>query len=81
MTARHGTGRGLHPPVLAERQGNATMKIDRLAAFAPRTRALATDLALLKGPCVGCPGCDGLCRELIDMLVLPEAVLKKGHKE
>ncbi|MDA0961340.1 MAG: hypothetical protein O2898_00235 [Proteobacteria bacterium] len=56
------------------------MKIDRLAAFAPRTRALASDLAQLQGPCVGCTGCDGLCRDLIDTLVLPDIVLKKGRK-
>lgn len=54
------------------------MKIDRFAAFAPRTRALASDLAILQGPCVGCTDCEGLCRDLIDALVLPDAVLKKG---
>lgn len=55
------------------------MKIDRLVAFAPRTQSLASDLAMLQGPCVGCDGCMGMCRELIDALVLPDVILKKDR--
>ena len=55
------------------------MKIDRLVAFAPRTQSLASDFAMLQGPCVGCDGCMGMCRELIDALVLPDVILKKDR--
>ena len=78
MTRKDRTGRDRPAPVLASPQGDRPMKIDRFAAFAPRTRALASDLAILQGPCVGCTDCEGLCRDLIDALVLPDAVLKKG---
>ena len=66
--------------VLAAPEPENTMKIDRMAAFAPRTRALASELAMMQGPCVGCTECDGMCQELIEALVLPDAILKKGGK-
>lgn len=72
--------RGRPDPVPFTRQPEKTMSIDRLAGFAPRTRALASDLAVLQGPCVGCTDCEGLCRELIEALVLPDVVLGKGRK-
>lgn len=56
------------------------MKIERKAAFAPRTSALALDLASLQAPCVGCDGCTGLCDALIDALTLPDLLLGKGRK-
>lgn len=56
------------------------MKIDRMAAFAPKTRAVSSELAMMQGPCVGCTECEGMCKELIEAIVLPDAVLKKGKK-
>ena len=50
---------------------------DRKTAHAPRTEALAQKLVQTTGPCVGCPGCDGLCQALIDALTVPDAVLSK----
>ena len=52
------------------------MHVTRDAAHAPRTQVLVAQVATLKGPCVGCPGCTGLCRELIELMTVPEAVLK-----
>lgn len=54
------------------------MDIDRVAGFAPKTRALAESLAHLNGPCIGCKDCLGLCQSLIDLMQLPELVLKGG---
>ncbi|MFY9211140.1 MAG: hypothetical protein WAO69_08440 [Aestuariivita sp.] len=54
------------------------MDTKRLAAHAPRTRALAQDLADLQGPCLGCPGCEGLCLALIEAVTLPDAILGKN---
>ncbi|MCR9126847.1 MAG: hypothetical protein NXH82_12050 [Rhodobacteraceae bacterium] len=56
------------------------MQVDRKAAFAPRTRALAQDLTKVTGPCVGCPGCEGLCVALIEAMTLPDAILKKENR-
>lgn len=64
--------------VLATPSPETAMDINRKAAFAPRTRALASELAMLQGPCVGCEGCEGMCKELIEAIVLPDAILKKG---
>lgn len=55
------------------------MNISRLVASAPRTASLSIELSKLSGPCVGCTDCNGLCRELIDALVVPHAVLSKKH--
>ena len=55
------------------------MTIKRLAAHAPRTRAVANDLAELSSPCIGCKGCEGLCLALIEAMTLPEAILSKGR--
>ena len=39
-----------------------------------RSRALAT------GKCLGCKDCGGACREVLDLLAVPEMVLKpKGR--
>ena len=54
------------------------MHINRLAAHAPRTQAVAQDLASLHTPCVGCKGCTGMCQTLIEMLTLPETILARG---
>ena len=54
------------------------MKTDRLAAYAPRTRAVADTLSEMQGPCLGCTDCQGLCIALVEAMTLPEAVLSKG---
>ncbi len=51
------------------------MRINRLTAHAPRTNAVAQELATLHTPCVGCKGCTGVCHTLIEMLTLPEMIL------
>ncbi len=55
------------------------MFISRHIAQAPRTAALTTEIAKLNGPCIGCTKCDGLCKELIDALVVPEVILSKSQ--
>lgn len=55
------------------------MHISRLIAAAPRTTELTAELSKLNGPCVGCTDCSGLCKELIDALLLPELVLSRKH--
>ena len=53
------------------------MKIDRIAAFAPRTRALAEELDELTMPCIGCKDCRGMCMDLIEIVRLPDVLLKE----
>lgn len=53
------------------------MFISRQIADAPRTAALASEIAKLNNPCVGCSDCNGLCKELIEALVLPDIILSK----
>ncbi len=55
------------------------MNIHRLVAAAPRTADLTVELAKLNGPCVGCTDCDGLCKELIEALVLPDVILSRKN--
>ncbi|WP_172677013.1 hypothetical protein [Aestuariivita boseongensis] len=54
------------------------MKTERLAAYAPRTRAVAETIAELQGPCLGCKGCQGLCIALVEAMTLPDAILSRG---
>lgn len=56
------------------------MDIERLAAFAPRTRELAEEMEELQGPCIGCEDCSGICHVLFDLIRLPDLVLK-GDRE
>ncbi len=53
------------------------MNIHRLVAAAPRTVALSNELSKLTGPCVGCTDCNGLCKELIEAMVLPDMILSR----
>lgn len=55
------------------------MFVSRHIAQAPRTEALASEIAKLNAPCIGCTNCNGLCRELIDALVVPDLVLTKSN--
>lgn len=52
------------------------MRIDRNIGHAPRTEAIGRKLIEASGRCVGCTECQGLCEELIEVLVLPDVVLK-----
>ena len=51
------------------------MIVDRKIATAPRTEALAHDVAGLADPCIGCEGCRGVCAAMIDAMVLPDLIL------
>ena len=53
------------------------MQIRRDIAHAPRARALGRTVAGLRGGCVGCEGCAGLCTALLEALTLPDLVLKE----
>jgi len=55
------------------------MIIERKIANAPRTEALARDVAGLLGPCIGCTGCRGVCAAMIDAMVLPDLILAKPN--
>lgn len=52
------------------------MQIERVAGFAPKVRALAKELAPLNEPCIGCKDCAGICHTLLDLMELPDLVLK-----
>ncbi len=43
------------------------------------TKVLQERLMALRGPCVGCKGCTGLCPALIDLLTLPDLILARAH--
>lgn len=53
------------------------MQIRRDIAHAPRARALGQKIANLRGGCVGCQSCSGLCTALLEALTLPDLVLKE----
>ena len=53
------------------------MQIDRKIAHAPRSRALASDMATMPSACVGCDGCQGICQSLIDAMLLPDLLLRE----
>lgn len=52
------------------------MQAERTIGHAPRTQALARDLENLQGPCVGCPGCQGICQALFDAIMVPDLILR-----
>ncbi len=51
------------------------MSITRSRGETRRSEALAAQVAGMSTPCVGCTGCRGLCKELIEAIVLPEIIL------
>lgn len=56
------------------------MQMERKIGHAPRVAALGEDfLAGQAGcpGCIGCTGCRGVCEQLIEMLSVPEAVLRR----
>ncbi|SFL68753.1 hypothetical protein [Shimia aestuarii] len=52
------------------------MRIDRNIGHAPRVEAIGQKLMESPMRCVDCTECKGLCQELIEVLVLPDMVLK-----
>ena len=36
------------------------------------------DPALMASRCMGCPGCTGPCLALIEVMTLPQAILRRG---
>lgn len=54
------------------------MDVQRITGHAPRTVKVSYQIARLQGQCVGCTECKGLCRELIEMMTVPDAVLSRG---
>ena len=57
------------------------MEIKRISGYAPQTVQLGQDIARLHGQCVGCTECKGLCRELIELLTVPGAVLSPEDRD
>jgi hypothetical protein len=55
------------------------MDVSRQIGEAPRTAEVARRVAALRGGCLGCERCRGLCLALIEILTLPEAVLKEAE--
>lgn len=53
------------------------MKIARKAGYAPNTVALGREILDLP-QCVGCSECDGLCQELMEVLTLPDIVVRSS---
>jgi hypothetical protein len=53
------------------------MIVTRSQTGTDRISALARDLARLNTPCIGCADCRGLCRVLIDALVLPDLIVPR----
>ena len=56
------------------------MEITRKLAHAPKTTAISREIPMLKGPCLACAECDGLCAELIEVMTLPQAVLSRDAR-
>ncbi len=56
------------------------MQVGRQIGYAPLVTDMAKQIADLRGACVGCKDCRGLCHALIETLSLPEAVLDEKAK-
>jgi hypothetical protein len=53
------------------------MNVTRSQTGTGQMATLAQDLARLNAPCVGCADCRGLCRALIEAMVLPDLILNR----
>ena len=53
------------------------MNILRSKPDSSHTAELSAQLNGLNGPCVGCTNCNGLCADLIDVLMLPDVILSR----
>ncbi|UYV36608.1 hypothetical protein N4R57_16630 [Rhodobacteraceae bacterium D3-12] len=51
------------------------LTITRRRAQTDRVEAVASKVAGLGTPCIGCSDCRGLCQALIEVMVVPEVVL------
>lgn len=56
------------------------MTISRSQPTTLHSTALAQEMSKLQGPCIGCRDCLGLCRALIDALVVPDVVLSRKRE-
>ena len=56
------------------------MNIIRSKPASGNSQALSHSLLELNGPCVGCEGCEGLCAELIDALIVPGLILSRKRE-
>lgn len=54
------------------------MQVDRKIGYAPKTTETGQKAALMHARCVGCEDCRGLCREFLELLTLPEAVVREN---
>jgi hypothetical protein len=66
------------PNDLTKQVREMTMSINRGKAPSHCTDELARKMADLRGPCIGCKDCKGLCRDLLELLMLPDIILTKG---
>ena len=57
---------------------DAAMQIERKVGHAPKVVSAGQMAVSLGETCVGCEGCRGLCREFLEMLTLPEAIVRKS---
>jgi heterodisulfide reductase subunit C len=53
------------------------MIIDQAAGRTPRTTDITREIGALQGRCMGCPGCTGSCLALIEMMTLPDSILRR----
>ena len=53
------------------------MDIQRSKPDQTHTTALSAALGDLHNPCVGCANCNGLCADLIDVLMIPDIILSR----
>ncbi len=51
--------------------------VTRSPAPQARTRKIAEEIPTLRGPCIACADCQGLCAELIEVMTLPDAIVRK----
>ena len=54
------------------------MEVERKIGHAPKTSEVGRNAVALNGPCVGCENCRGLCWEFLELLTLPEAVVREN---
>lgn len=58
------------------------MNIIRSKPDHTHTTALAAALNELNNPCVGCANCNGMCADLVDVLMIPDVILsRKRHSQ
>lgn len=56
------------------------MFIDRKIAHAPKTEALAREVASSQAQCIGCIDCKGMCTTLIEAMMIPDIITEKASK-